>query len=63
MHDVINQLLEEEADELVNVERYERAVDCEAYRIGHCESKLVTPEGEVVLHASKLRGTVKLYIA
>lgn len=31
VRDVINQLLDEEADELVNAERYERTAEREAY--------------------------------
>ena len=54
--DVINQLLEEEADGLVNAERYERTADREAYRSGHYKRKLVTSAGEVELDVPKLRG-------
>lgn len=56
MRDVINRLLEEEADGLVNAERYERTADREAYRSGHYKRKLVTSAGEVVLEVPKLRG-------
>lgn len=56
VRDVINQLLEEEADGLVNAERYERTADREAYRSGHYKRKLVTSAGEVVLDVPKLRG-------
>lgn len=56
VRDVINQLLEEEADELVNAERYERTADREAYRSGHYKRKLVTSAGEVELDVPKLRG-------
>lgn len=54
--DVINQLLEEEADGLVNAERYERTADREAYRSDHYKRKLVTSAGEVELDVPKLRG-------
>ncbi len=56
VRDVINQLLEEEADELVNAGRYERTAGREAYRSGHCKRKLVTSAGEVELDVPKLRG-------
>lgn len=56
VRDVINQLLEEEAEELVNAERYERTADREAYRSGHYKRKLVTSAGEVELDVPKLRG-------
>ena len=52
----IKELLEQEADELVNAERYERTADREAYRSGHNKRKLVTSAGEVVLDVPKLRG-------
>lgn len=56
VRDVINELLEQEADELVNAERYERTADREAYRSGHYKRKLVTSAGEVELDVPKLRG-------
>lgn len=56
VRDVIDQLLEEEADELVNAERYERTAGREAYRSGRCKRKLVTPAGEAGLGVPKLRG-------
>lgn len=56
VRDVINQLLEEEADELVNAERYERTAEREAYRSGHYKRKLVTSSGEIELDVPKLRG-------
>lgn len=56
VREVINQLLEEEADELVNAERYERTAEREAYRSGHYKRKLVTSAGEVELDVPKLRG-------
>ena len=56
VRDVINELLEQEADELVNAGRYERTADREAYRSGHYKRKLVTSAGEVELDVPKLRG-------
>lgn len=56
VQDTINALLEQEADEMVGAERYERTADREAYRSGHYKRKLVTTSGEVVLDVPKLRG-------
>ena len=56
VQDTINALLEEEADEMVGAERYERTAGREAYRSGHYKRKLVTTSGEVVLDVPKLRG-------
>lgn len=54
--ETLNALLDEEADEMVGAERYERTAGCEAYRSGHYKRKLVTTSGEVVLDVPKLRG-------
>ena len=35
VEEMLNGLLEEEADDLVGAERYERTADREAYRAGH----------------------------
>lgn len=56
VRDVIDQLLEEEADELVDAERCERTAEREAYRSGRCKRKPVTSAGEVGLDVPKLRG-------
>lgn len=56
VRDVIDQLLDEEADELVNAERCERTAEREACRSGHCKRRLVTSSGEIGLDAPKLRG-------
>lgn len=52
----LNALLDEEAEELVGAERYERTADREAYRSGHYKRKLVTTSGEIELSVPKLRG-------
>ena len=56
MQETPNALLDEEADEMVGAERYERTAAREAYRSGHYKRKLVATSGEVVLDAPKLRG-------
>ena len=55
VRDVINELLEQEADELVNAECYERTADREAYRSGHYKRRLVTSAGEMELDVPRLR--------
>lgn len=55
VEDTINALLDEEADLLVNAERYERTADCEAYRAGHYDRKLVTTPGEVTVRCPSSR--------
>lgn len=53
--EVINALLDEEADELVNAGRYERNEERRGFRSGHYERKLSTTSGEVTLRIPKLR--------
>ena len=56
VEDTLNGLLEEEADDLVGAERYERTAGREAYRAGHYDRRLATTSGEVTLHMPKLKG-------
>lgn len=56
VEEVLNVLLDEEADDLVGAERYERTADRGAYRPGHCERKLATTSGEVAIRMPKLKG-------
>ena len=60
MQETLNALLDEEADEMVGAERYERTAAREACRSGHYERKLVTTSGEVALDVPKLRGATLL---
>ena len=62
VQETLNALLDEEADEMVGAERYERTAAREAYRSGHYERKLVTTSGEVALGAPKLRGATLLWL-
>ena len=57
VEEMLNVLLDEEADDLVGAERYERTADREAYRAGHYERKLATTSGEVAIRMPKLKGT------
>ena len=56
VEDTINALLDEEADLLVNAERYERTADREAYRAGHYKRSFTTTSGTVELAMPKLKG-------
>ena len=56
VEEMLNGLLDEEADDLVGAERYERTAGREAYRAGHYERKLATTSGEVTIRMPKLKG-------
>ena len=56
VEEMLNGLLDEEADDLVGAERYERTAEREAYRAGHYERKLTTTSGEVTTRMPKLKG-------
>lgn len=56
VEETLNGLLEEEADDLVGAERYERTAEREAYRAGHYDRSLTTSSGEVTIHMPKLKG-------
>ena len=60
VQETLNALLDEEADEMVGAERYERTAAREACRSGHYKRKLVTTSGEVALDVPKLRGATLL---
>lgn len=56
VEEMLNVLLDGEADDLVGAERYERTADREAYRAGHYERKLTATSGEVTIRMPKLKG-------
>ena len=56
VEETLNALLEHEADELVNAERYERSGNRKGYRSGHYERNFTTTSGDVTLHVPKLKG-------
>ena len=56
VEEMLDGLLDEEADDLVGAERYERTADRGAYRAGHYERKLATTSGEVAIRMPKLKG-------
>ncbi len=45
MEETLNEMLEKEAQELTNAERYERTQDRLGYRSGHYERNLTTTSG------------------
>ena len=55
VEDTLNALLEEEADDLIGADRYERTADREAYRAGHYERGLTTTSGQVTLRMPKIK--------
>ena len=56
VEETLNALLDKEADELVNAEKYERSSDRQGYRSGHYTRNLHTTAGEVELKVPKLKG-------
>lgn len=56
VEETLNALLDKEADELVNAEKYERSSDRQGYRSGHYKRNLHTAAGEVELKVPKLKG-------
>ena len=56
VEETLNALLDKEADELVNAEKYERSTNRQGYRSGHYQRKLITTSGEVKLNVPKLKG-------
>lgn len=52
----LNELLNHEADRLVNAQRYERNTDRKGYRSGHYDRNFTTTSGKVTLHVPKLKG-------
>lgn len=56
VEEVINGILDAQADELVNASRYERTDERQAYRSGHYTRGLLTQAGKVEVSVPKLRG-------
>lgn len=56
IEETLNGLLDAEADQLVNAERYARDEQRQGYRAGHYERNLATTAGEVTLKVPKLKG-------
>lgn len=49
VEETLNALLDKEADELVNAQKYERSSDRQGYRSGHYKRNFQTTAGEVEL--------------
>ena len=56
VEETLNALLDHEAEELVNAEKYERSGDRKGYRSGHYSRNFQTTAGEVKLKMPKLKG-------
>lgn len=56
VEETLNALLDHEADELVNAEKYERTGDRNGYCSGHYERNFGTTSGDVSLQIPKLKG-------
>ena len=56
MEETLNALLDKEADELVNAQKYERSAERQGYRSGHYKRNFQTTAGEVELNVPKIKG-------
>lgn len=56
VEETLNALLDKEADELVNAQKYERSAERQGYRSGHYKRNFQTTAGEVELNIPKLKG-------
>lgn len=56
VEETLNALLDKEANELVNVQKYERSTDRQGYRSGHYKRNFQTTAGDVELKVPKLKG-------
>jgi len=58
MTQILNAMLDAEADEIANAARYERNGERKAYRAGHYERSLTAKAGRLELKVPKLKGAV-----
>lgn len=56
VEETLNSLLDKEAEELVNAQKYERSNERQGYRSGHYKRSFQTTAGEVELKVPKLKG-------
>ena len=56
VEETLNAMLDYEADQLVNADKYERTVGRQGYRSGHYERNFTTTAGDVTLELPKLKG-------
>ena len=55
---IVNAMLDAEADEVANAARYKRTGERKAYRAGHYERSLTAKAGKLELKVPKLKGTL-----
>lgn len=56
VEEILNALLDHEAEVLVNAEKYERSSHRKGYRSGHYQRNFQTTEDDVTLNIPKLKG-------
>ena len=56
VEEILNELLEKEAESLTQAARYERSEARQGYRSGHYDCNLTTISGDVMLHVPRLKG-------
>ena len=56
VEETLNALLDQEADQLINAEKYERSGERKGYRSGHYDRNFTTTSGDVKLRVPKLKG-------
>ena len=56
VEETLNELLEAEAEKLIQAARYERNEARQGYRSGHYDRNLTTTSGDVTLHVPRLKG-------
>lgn len=56
VEETLNELLEKEAESLMQAARYERSEARQGYRSGHYDRNLTTTSGDVTLHMPRLKG-------
>ena len=58
VEEMLNELLEAEAEKLTQAGRYERNEARQGYRSGHYDRNLTTTSGDVTLHVPRLKGGI-----
>lgn len=63
VEETLNALLDKEADELINAEKYERSADRQGYRSGHYKRNLHTTAGETsfIYHYNFILGNLPFW--
>ena len=58
VEELLNAMLDAEADEITGAVRYERSGERKAYRAGHYERNLTVKAGTMTLRVPKLKGAL-----